>query len=160
MSGDLTVRRACAADAPAILECLRAAFEPYHSSYTRDAFHDTVLTPETLGERLGAMSVLVAVDPAGNIVGTIACALIDANEGHLRAMAVLPAWQGQGIAPQLLQAAEEELAARGCVRITLDTTEPLLRAVRFYEKHGYRRTGRTTDFFGMPLHEYAKDLSA
>ena len=75
-------------------------------------------------------------------------------------MAVLPEWQGQGIAPRLLQAAEEELAARGCVRITLDTTEPLLRAVRFYEKHGYRRTGRTTDFFGMPLHEYAKDLSA
>ena len=160
MSGDLTLRRACAADAPAILECLRVAFEPYRNRYSPEAFLDTVLTPETIQQRLGEMFVFVAVDSAGGVVGTIACVVIDGNEGHLRGMAVLPEWQGRGIAEKLLQAAEEELAARGCVRITLDTTEPLLRAVRFYEKHGYRRSGRTTDFFGMPLHEYVKDLSA
>ena len=43
-------------------------------------------------------------------------------------------------------------------RITLDTTEPLQRAVRFYEKHGYVASRRTTDFFGMALHEYVKEL--
>ena len=36
------------------------------------------------------MCVLVAVNDAGSIVGTIACALVDAEEGHLRGMAVLP----------------------------------------------------------------------
>ncbi len=30
--------------------------------------------------------------------------------------------------------------------------------MRFYESHGYRRSGEVTDFFGMPLHEYVKDL--
>ncbi len=30
--------------------------------------------------------------------------------------------------------------------------------MRFYEKHGYRRSGRITDFFGMALHEYGKEL--
>ena len=81
-----------------------------------------------------------------------------AREGHLRGMAVLPEWQGRGVAEKLLQTAEQELASRQCARITLDTTEPLQRAMRFYQKHGYRPTGRITDFFGMPLHEYVKQL--
>ena len=105
------------------------------------------------------MQVFVAV--AGDqIVGTIACSKQDADEGHLRGMAVLPEWLGREIAEKLLRAAETELAQQGCSRITLDTTEPLQRAMRFYEKHGYRRSGKTTDFFGMPLHEYVKDVEA
>jgi ribosomal protein S18 acetylase RimI-like enzyme len=60
----------------------------------------------------------------------------------------------------LLQHAEAELARRGCARITLDTTEPLRRAMVFYEKHGYRRSDVTRDFFGMPLLEYVKELVA
>ncbi len=106
------------------------------------------------------MCIFLATDESGNIVGTIACAVLNADEGHLRGMAVLPEWQGRGIAERLLQAAEAELAGRKCSRIILDTTEPLLRAARFYEKHGYQRSDRITDFFGMPLHEYVKRLTA
>ncbi len=105
------------------------------------------------------MSVFVAVTADNQMVGTIACAVVHAGEGHLRGMAVLPGWHGRGIAEKLLQSAEAELAARGCSRVTLDTTEPLQRAMRFYEKHGYIASGRTTDFFGMTLHEYVKELS-
>jgi len=159
LRGEVTIRRASADDAPAILQCLHVAFEPYRSSYTTKAFQDTVLTPATIQQRLGAMRVFVAVAGDRGIVGTIGCALIDENEGHLRGMAVLPGWQGQGIADRLLQSAEDELGAGNCVRITLDTTEPLLRATRFYEKNGYRRSPRTADFFGMPLHEYVKNLT-
>jgi predicted N-acetyltransferase YhbS len=154
----ITIRQAAPRDAPAILYCLRIAFEPYRTSYTPGAFTDTVLTLETLRQRLSSMSVFVAVSEAGDIVGTIACRAMEAGEGHLRGMAVLPEWQGRGSAEQLLQTAEAELAARHCLRVTLDTTEPLLRAMRFYEKHGYRPSGGVTDFFGMPLHEYVKDL--
>jgi ribosomal protein S18 acetylase RimI-like enzyme len=42
--------------------------------------------------------------------------------------------------------------------VTLDTTRPLQRAIRFYERHGYRQTGRVSDFYGMELIEYAKEL--
>ena len=73
-------------------------------------------------------------------------------------MAVRPECQGSNAARLLLAAAESELKARGCRRVTLDTTLPLQRATHFYEKSGYRRTGTTTDFFGMPLFEYAKLL--
>ncbi len=71
-------------------------------------------------------------------------------------MGVLPEWQGRGVAKLLLDRAETELKQLGCKRITLDTTEPLIPAMRFYERNGFRRTGRISDFFGMPLIEYAK----
>ena len=157
MQTGVTIRKAVESDASGILGCLRTAFEPYRASYTPTAFTDTVLTPETLRRRLKQMSIFVAVSADDRIVGTVACAVIDASEGHLRGMAVLPEWHGRGIAQKLLQSAEAELDGSGCSRITLDTTEPLHRATRFYEKHGYVASGKTMDFFGMPLHQYVKE---
>jgi GNAT superfamily N-acetyltransferase len=150
------VRRATAADAAGIVDCLHAAFEPYRDRYTPAAFHDTVLTLETVHQRLGSMALFVAVTPAGKVVGTIGCSRISGDEGHIRGMAVVEEWQGRAVALQLLGAAEAELRSAKCRRITLDTTQPLQRAMRFYEKNGYRPSGRVTDFFGMPLLEYVK----
>ncbi len=157
-SQTISIRKATSEDAGQILACLRAAFEDYQKQYTPEGFLDTVLAPETFQERLVAMIVFAAVNDSGEVVGTIACNLVSAEEGHLRGMAVLPSWRGSGIARQLLRHGEEELRARKCTRITLDTTEPLQRAMRFYEKRGYRRSGKISDFFGMPLVEYQKVL--
>ena len=145
-------------DAAAILRCLAAAFERYRKDYTSPAFTDTVLTNETAHLRLQEMHVLVA-NVSGNVVGTIGAAWHpDIAEAHLRGMAVLPEWHGQGVAAKLLTAIEAWLLSRGCRRITLDTTVPLEAAMRFYEKHGYHRSGKIGDFFGMPLIEYEKQL--
>lgn len=157
MPDDFFIREADAEDAPAILNCLAIAFAPYRASYTPGAWLNTVLTPESLQQRLWSMDILVAVSPQTGVVGTIAFA-VNGDEGHLRGMAVLESWQGSGAAEALLLAAEAELVSRKCGRITLDTTEPLHRAMRFYEKHGYRRSGRVTDFFGMGLCEFVKEL--
>jgi GNAT superfamily N-acetyltransferase len=73
-------------------------------------------------------------------------------------MAVLGTWHGTGVATELILAVETELRVRGCSRISLDTTAVLQRAMRFYEKQGFRRSGRITDFFGMELIEYVKAL--
>jgi ribosomal protein S18 acetylase RimI-like enzyme len=151
------LRKAKPEDGDAILACLAAAFEPYRNQYTSEAFCDTVLTPESVRHRLSAMCVLVAISK-GKAVGTIGCHKISDREGHLRGMAVLPEWQGSGVARALLHAAETGLRTNQCERVTLDTTEPLRRGVRFYEKHGFRPTGRVSDFFGMPLYEYVKLL--
>ena len=153
-----SVRRATSADAAEIVECLHTAFEAYRDRYTPEAFKDTVLTAETVHERLTSMTLFVAVTTEGKIVGTIGCSRPIKEEGHLRGMAVLEDWRGRGVASQLLNAAETELRSHNCRRITLDTTEPLLRAMRFYEKNGYRRSGKVTDFFGMPLIGYVKVL--
>jgi len=145
--------------AAAILQCLRAAFEPYRSQYSPQAWLDTVMTLDTLLHRLTSMTVLIAVSAQGNVVGTIGGAVVSTSEGHLRGMAVPPQWHGRGIARRLLEAMEKHLLAKGCTRISLDTTEPLRRAMHFYEKNGFTRTGKIADFFGMPLIEYAKSLT-
>jgi ribosomal protein S18 acetylase RimI-like enzyme len=156
----ISIRYATHNDVPGILNCLHAAFAPYRDSYSAAAYLDTVLTPESLQDRLIHMQVFVGESSSGQIAGTIACQVMSHNEGHLRGMAVLPTCQGAGIAAQLLAHAEAELRRQNCTRITLDTTAPLARAIRFYEKFGFRRSGKITDFFGMPLFEYHKVFTA
>jgi GNAT superfamily N-acetyltransferase len=153
-----TIRAAGRADLPALLSCLRTAFGPYESSYTPGAYADTVLTGATARRRLVEMHVLVAEDGTGALVGTIAWGAESSTTGHLRGMAVLPDAMGRGVAQALLDRALKELADAGYRRVTLDTTEPLLRAITFYERNGFRPTGRTSDFFGMVLTERARPL--
>jgi ribosomal protein S18 acetylase RimI-like enzyme len=153
----ITIRRAQVEEVESIVECLESAFEPFRSQYTRDAFRDTVLSSEAIRERMVHMTVYVAIATEREVVGTAASAL-EGGDGHLRGMAVRPAWQGRRIADQLLLVAEKDLLAGGCVRITLDTTVPLQRAIRFYQRNGFVPSGRVTDFFGMPLYEYVKPL--
>jgi GNAT superfamily N-acetyltransferase len=152
-----TVKRATFDDAEGILDCLKAAFEPYRAQYTPAAYEDTVLTRETVRQRMQMMTVLVAKDEAGLIIGTIGGAT-DAAEGHIRGMAVAPLWQGTTVADALLQGIEKEMRVEGCSFVTLDTTAPLARAIRFYERNGYVHSGVISDFFGMALYEYRKQL--
>ena len=152
---DFALRLAGERDAQGILECLSAAFEEYRSRYTAEAFEDTVLKPETVRLRLKEMTIFVAISEGEKVVGTIACKVAE-GEGHLRGMAVLPRLHGAGIAQRLLERAEAHLRRQGCMRITLDTTEPLERAMRFYERNGFVRSGKVQDFFGVRLIEYEK----
>ena len=151
------VRRATPEDSAAILDCLHSAFEPYRETYTAAAFADTTLDPATLVVRFGEMAVFVAENPTGGVVGTVALS-VSGREGHIRGMAVRPAWQGRSVAEALLGHVEAEALAAGVIHISLDTTAPLQRAIRFYERHGFRPTGKVSDFFGMPLYGYAKTL--
>ena len=155
---DLQIRVADAGDAPQIAACLEAAFAPYRELYTPGAYADTVPGVDAMLRRIVGMYVLMAVS-VGQVVGTIAGTRNELGEGRLRGMAVLPEWQGSRVAGQLLVAIEKYLWEQGCRRVTLDTTLPLQRAIRFYESHGYRRSGITADFFGMVLYEYAKEGS-
>ena len=154
----MLIRKATAEDASGILACLSAAFQEYRDSYTSGAFAETVLTADTLAKRLQEMTIFVATEESGEIVGTIACGIVNAAEGHIRGMAVVPASQGSGIAAQLLIRAESHFRERNCRRITLDTTAPLERAMRLYERFGFAPSGRVQDFFGMPLMEYLKTI--
>jgi ribosomal protein S18 acetylase RimI-like enzyme len=155
----VNIRPASIADLEGILDCMREAFAPYRRAYTTAAYDDTVPSIEAMEERLRTMNVLIAVDAHGEVIGTIASSVVAPGEGHLRGMAVRPSWQGRGVAPALMAAAESPLQGAGCTRVTLDTTRVLERAMAFYQSVGYRRTGRISDFFGMELIEYAKDLT-
>ena len=155
---EFTIRPALVSDAEEIHECLRIAFGRFLDSYSQEAFLDTVPTVEKVRERMHSMSLFVAEDALRKVIGTIAYYLKTPEEGYIRGMAVLPEWQGKGVAQRLMETVENEVRDRGCKRVSLDTTDPLQRAIHFYEKRGYRRTGNIEDFFGMPLHEFTKEL--
>jgi len=154
---DFNIVQATFDDAEGILACLRAAFEPYRTQYTAEAYEDTVMTSDTVRERIESMTVLVARNQSDLIVGTIG-ASVQGAEGHLRGMAVVPSSQGCGVSSRLLESIENELRRAGCSVVTLDTTAPLARAIRFYERNGYVRSGVVSGFFGMAVHEFKKRL--
>jgi GNAT superfamily N-acetyltransferase len=52
--------------------------------------------------------------------------------------------RGQGVASQLLTAAEDEARERGCKASFLDTINPVARSL--YQKHGYTVIGALEDF--------------
>ena len=72
----IVIRPATADDSRGILECLASAFEPYRARYTPGAYLDTVLTSETIAQRLESMQVFVAITADDQIVGTIACSCL------------------------------------------------------------------------------------
>jgi GNAT superfamily N-acetyltransferase len=154
----LTIRRATESDAKGIQHCLQSAFAPYESQFTPAGFIDAAPTVQEIRGRFASMSLFVAVVESGAIVGTIAWHPNSPEEGHIRGMAVLTEWQGKGVAQQLMSAAESEIRAHGCRRASLDTNDPLERAIRFYEKQGYRCTGKTIDSFQMSLIAFVKEL--
>ena len=153
---DIDIRAARQDDVEGVRQCLVAAFEPYRSDYTPGAYLDTVPDEASVLARVEKMHVLVAVAPEG-IVGTVGASL-GRGEGHLRGMAVRPEWHGTGLSALLLHTIETWAQSQGCKRITLDTVLPLRAAIRFYEKNGYRKTGRVSDLYGMPLVDYVKEI--
>src|SRR5438128_9948399 len=124
-----SIRPATERDAPGILACLHSAFEPYRNQYTPEGFADTTLTGDTIDRRLASMSLLVATTEGGEgeIVGSVAYQVHPGGEAHLRGMAVLPYWQGCGLAGQLLATVRARLPAENCSSIKLDTTAPCQR---------------------------------
>jgi ribosomal protein S18 acetylase RimI-like enzyme len=158
MTEAFEIRQANPDDAPGILGCLERAYAPYRGSYTDAAFAETVLNNETLCRRLREMTVLVAVGEKGQVIGTVACRVDEGGEGHIRGMAVLPERHGCGVANSLLEQAESNLRGLGCKVLKLETSTLLQRAIRFYEKRGFRLTGETIAFFGMELVSYRKEV--
>lgn len=159
MTKDIIIRRATKKDSEAVHETLLAAFEKYQSYYSPKGFTDTVLSKEMAKDRIKEMNVYIAVEKEGKIIGTIGWQKLNDSEGHIRGMGVIPNWQGKkGPAKLLLQQVEKDAKKEGCIILTLDTTEVLKRAQHFYEKNGFRKTGKIGDFFGSLIHEFEKKL--
>ena len=106
----------------------------------------------------GDHEVLVATDEAGNgILGTITLELFepaselakDDTEADIRAFAVAPAAQGQGVGRKLLLAVIERAEKRGLRRLWLCTRPEMRAAQHLYEVTGFSRTPEL-DFAPVP----------
>ena len=88
---------------------------------------------------------------AGQIAGFV---VIDPRSGYLDQLVVAPELWGTDIANGLL--AEAKRLAPGGIVLHVNTENA--RAIRFYEREGFERTGEDTDvnpFSGLPIWRYA-----
>lgn len=80
--------------------------------------------------------------------------------GRLYSILVDPRAAGRGIGRALLAAAEKAARARNAAAMRLEVNERNRRAIRLYEKAGYRRFGRYETYYedGAPALRYEKPL--
>lgn len=93
--------------------------------------------------------LFLVAEQAGELIGTVIGGF-DGRRGVIYHLAVQPGARSQGVGQALMDAVEERLRGKGCLRcyllVTLDN-EP---AMAFYEKRGWNR---------MQIITYGKDLA-
>ena len=151
------LRIAAPEDAEAIAAVLRESFAEYESSYTPQAYAATVSTVEEIKRRFGEGAIWVA-EIGAQIIGTVGV-VPRQNSLYIRSMAILPEARGKRIGEKLLKEIEDYAAARNRLRLFLNTTPFLHRAIRLYEKFGFLVCG-ADDLFGTPLVTMEKFLTS
>ncbi len=116
-------------------------------------FADTAEEAEALGEqdwramaRDGAIFIATVASRAVGVVAGVPRAA--ERERGLGAMWVAPDWRGRGVAPLLAGAVIAWARAQHCTRLGLWVPADNSRARAFYERQGFRPTGRTRPFPG------------
>ena len=84
-------------------------------------------------------------DPVG--CGGVA---IEDGFAELKRMYVRPQARGGNVASAILGRLEREARLRGATRLTLETGDAQLAALRFYEREGFTRCGAFGAYAGMP----------
>ena len=146
----ITIRRAVADDAPAIVSLLYESFLEYESLYTVEGFAATVISESEAIDRMHDGAVFVTTMNS-KVVGTVA--IVPKGESlYIRGMAVHPSARGQRLGGQLLGYVEKLAIDQGVRRLLLSTTPFLERAIRLYKSFGFERTDEGPhDLHGTPL---------
>ncbi|MEJ6399973.1 GNAT family N-acetyltransferase [Nicoliella lavandulae] len=140
-------------DVDGMLNVEQSCFEP-DEQMDRDDFVEVV-------NNVSAMSFVIDVD--GEIAGMISCRTTDKdvldNESYYEdlapkatdtnlavlGLAVLPKYQGAGLATELLKRAEAVAKTDGLTSLILDCRD---RLIPFYEKYGFQLLRRSNSTFG------------
>ena len=154
----IEIRLATPEDAPQVESVMYASFLEYRIDYTDKGFAVTTPSSFELQSRMIEGPMWIGVQD-GDTVGTVSV-VPRGEELYVRGMAVLPAARGLGLGDLLLHEVESFARAHDYKQITLSTTPFLLRAIKLYERWGFRRTNDGPhDLFGTPLFTMVKDLS-
>ncbi|HSI36026.1 MAG: GNAT family N-acetyltransferase [Phycisphaerae bacterium] len=89
--------------------------------------------------RAGIVFFVARVD--GVAAGCGGVSFEEAGLAELKRMYVRPAYRGRGVARALIARLEDEARARDVARVTLETGDAQVAAMRLYERAGYARCG-------------------
>jgi ribosomal protein S18 acetylase RimI-like enzyme len=155
MADTFTIRRATAADAPAIGAVFDAAVRVAWT-YLGELAQNPMFEPEEWEREVADHEppnvLLVAADAAGAVRGFVAAHPAD---GELFLLFVHPDAAGRGVGRRLLDAAHDALRDAGCQEAYLYTHDRNERALAVYRAAGYRPDGtvRESDFRGTAIRE-------
>lgn len=93
------------------------------------------------------------------IVGQVEAQVRPDGTGYVNLFYLVPKWRGRGFGSQLHEYAVSLLRERGVTQIELAVSPTNMIALRFYEKHGYRRLGLRTNA-EPPVFEMRLDLTS
>jgi ribosomal-protein-alanine N-acetyltransferase len=129
------VREMTAGDVPAVRALEVASFdEPWSERVLRDEL-------EAPGR-----SYVVAEDPVGRVVG-YAGLMVAAGEAHVMTIAVEPEHRGRGIGTRLMLAVTRSGLDAGAEHLTLEVRDSNERALRLYERFGFRPVGMRRNYY-------------
>jgi GNAT superfamily N-acetyltransferase len=152
-------QRAKCRDIPSIYGVLVKAFAPYKQQYTPCAYAATVVSPADIEQRMvGKDYELYVVTIGERVVGTVSVVMKEQDRLHIRSMAVLPVVQQMGVGRFIMEKIEALATQNHVAVLSLDTSKPLERAIRFYQQCGFAFTGVTHDFYGVEIFEMMKKL--
>jgi ribosomal protein S18 acetylase RimI-like enzyme len=130
----IVIREGSKEDCPAVLSLMLAAFAQYRDWLEPESgvFRETAVTLQT---KLQNETLLLAYDQ-DQLVGCLfykpkGCGL------YFGRLSVLPAYQGRGIARQLILAVEHIAHSRSCDFVTLSVRIVLEENIRFFASLGY-----------------------
>jgi putative acetyltransferase len=129
---DLVIRPLQPADLPETLDVWVAAWQVAYPAIDFNARRGWTLDRIAELERTGSRSLIVLKD--GRIVGAL---VVNPDTGYLDQIVVATDCQGAGVAAVLLAEARR-LSPAG---LDLHVNQDNIRAIRFYEKHGFTVTG-------------------
>lgn len=130
MAPAISIRRSGASDFVPVMDIWRRAVDATHDFLSAA---DRSAIEEEVSVFFRQASLLLAVDCADRPVG-----LMLLSGGHMEALFVDPGHHGQGIGRALVGLAMERHP-----RLTTDVNEQNVRAVKFYERLGFQRVGRS-----------------
>ena len=96
-----------------------------------------------------AENILVAAAEDGAVLGYAAQSDV-LDEGSLDSLAVDPAYRRRGVGDALLDAAVRRARDRDLAFVTLEVRAGNGAAIALYEKHGFARVGRRTNYYERP----------
>lgn len=133
---DIAIRRAARQDAPAFATSIESAYSIYAS-------HITDLPAVSDGIAADIENHLVWVAETGSTIAGGAVLILKDGFALLANIAVDPQWSGKGIGRRLMEKVEAECRKRDICEIRLSTHVKIPENIRFYERLGWRESGRS-----------------